>query len=455
MNSPSIDLSRRRFLRGLGVSLALPALDSILPGPAWAAGAAPATTASGAPLRMAFLYVPNGVNKSLWKPVGTGTDYQLNKSMEALAPHRSELQFITRLGQQNGTAGSDGAGDHARACASILTGARPKKTAGADIRVGVSVDQVAARHLGDQTRFASLELSCDGVRKSGSCDSGYSCAYQFNLSWRSETTPVAPESNPRLVFERLFGSGQPGERQKIFDQRMAQQKSILDFVSDDAKNLQRQLGRNDQQKLDEYLTGVREIESRIQRAERFRELPDPGVGAPAAGVPAKYEDHIRLMGDMLVLAFQTDSTRVATFLLAHDGSNRSFKDEGVSDGHHNLSHHQSDPEKLEKIAKIDQFYVRQLAWFLKRMRETKDRDGRTLLDNSMIVYCSGLGDGNAHSHSDLPVILAGRGGGAFHPGQHLDPVSGTPMNNLYVTMLNTMGVKVDSFGDSTGMLKNV
>jgi len=455
MNRQSIELSRRRFLRGLGVTLALPALDSILPLHALAAGAAPATTSSGAPLRMAFLYVPNGVNKSMWKPVGVGEDYELNKSMQALDPHRGELQFITKLEQKNGWAGPDGAGDHARACASILTGARPKKTAGADIRLGVSVDQLAARHLGDQTRFASLELSCDGVRKSGSCDSGYSCAYQFNLSWRSETTPVAPESNPRLVFERLFGSGKPGERQKIFDQRIAQQKSILDFVSADAKNLQRQLGRNDQQKLDEYLTGVREIESRIQRAERFRELPNPGVDAPAAGVPSKYEDHIRLMGDMLVLAFQTDSTRVATFLLAHDGSNRSFKEEGVSDGHHNLSHHQSDPEKLEKIAKIDQFYVRQLAWFLKRMRETKDRDGKSLLDNSMIVYCSGLGDGNAHSHNDLPVILAGRAGGAFHPGRHFDPGTGTPMNNLYVTMLNTMGVKVDSFGDSTGMLKNV
>jgi hypothetical protein len=455
MKNQSMELSRRRFLRGLGVTLALPALDSILPVRALAAAATPATTSGGAPLRMAFLYVPNGVNKSMWKPIGAGADYQLNKSMEALAPHRSELQFITRLEQKNGWAGPDGAGDHARANATILTGARPKKTAGADIRVGVSVDQLAARHLGDQTRFASLELSCDGVRKSGSCDSGYSCAYQFNLSWRSETTPVAPESNPRLVFERLFGSGKPGERQKLFDLRVAQQKSILDFVSDDAKNLQRQLGRNDQQKLDEYLTGVREIENRIQRAERFRELPNPGVDAPVAGVPAKYEEHIRLMGDMLVLAFQTDSTRVATFLMAHDGSNRSFKDEGVSDGHHNLSHHQGDPEKLDKIAKIDQFYVRQLAWFLKRMRETKDRDGKSLLDNSMIVYCSGLGDGQSHSHNDLPVILAGRAGGAFHPGRHLDPGSNTPMTNLYVTMLNTMGVKADSFGDSTGILKNV
>jgi hypothetical protein len=456
MNKQALQVNRRNFLRGLGVCVALPAFESILPVRALAAAATPklATTATGAPLRMAFLYVPNGVNLKKWRPTGTGADYQLNSSLEPLAAHRSEFQIISKLDQKNGTAGADGAGDHARANASILTGARPKKTAGADIRVGVSVDQVAAKALADVTRFASLELSCDGVRKSGSCDSGYSCAYQFNLSWRSENTPVAPESNPRLVFERLFGSGKSGERQRNFDQRMAQQRSILDFVMDDAKSMQRQLGRNDQLKLDEYLTGVREIETRIQRAERFRQLPDPKAETPS-GIPANYQEHIRLMGDMLVLAFQTDSTRVGTFLLAHDGSNRSFKDVGVSDGHHNLSHHQNNEETLAKIAKIDTFYATQLAYFLQRMRETKDRDGKSLLDNSMVVYCSGLGDGNAHSHTNLPVILAGRGGGAFNPGRHFDPGSNTPMNNLYVSMLNNMGVKVDSFGDSTGALQGV
>lgn len=456
MNEQALQVNRRHFLRGLGVCLALPALDSIVPVRAFGATAASplATTPAGAPLRMAFLYVPNGVNRKMWRPTGTGADYQLGASLEPLAPYRDDFQIISKLDQKNGTAGQDGAGDHARANASILTGARPKKTAGADIRVGVSVDQIAAQHLNDVTRFPSLELSCDGVRKSGSCDSGYSCAYQFNLSWRSETTPVAPESNPRLVFERLFGAGKAGERQRNFDQRMTQQRSILDFVMDDAKSMQRQLGRNDQQKLDEYLTGVREIERRIQRAERFRHLPDPKSDTPA-GIPMNYQDHIRLMGDMMVLAFQTDSTRVGTFLLAHDGSNRSFKDVGVSDGHHNLSHHQNKPEILEKIAKIDQFYAEQFAYFLKRMRETKDRDGKTLLDNSMVVYCSGLGDGNAHSHTDLPVILAGRAGGAFNPGRHFDPGPNTPMNNLYVTMLNRMGIKTDSFGDSTGALQGV
>lgn len=456
MKNQSLQVNRRNFLRGLGVCVALPAFESILPVRALGAVTQPqiATTASGAPLRMAFLYVPNGVNKKKWKPTGAGSAYQLGPSLEPLTPYRDDFQIISKLEQKNGWAGPDGAGDHARANASILTGARPKKTAGADIRVGVSVDQVAARQLADVTRFASLELSCDGVRKSGSCDSGYSCAYQFNLSWRSENTPVAPESNPRLVFERLFGAGKAGERQRNFDMRLAQQRSILDFVMDDAKSLQRQLGQNDQQKLDEYLTGVREIEARIQKAEKFRHLPDPNSDAPA-GIPSNYQEHIRIMADMMVLAFQTDSTRVATFLLAHDGSNRSFKDIGVSDGHHNLSHHQNNPETLEKIAKIDTFYAAQFAYFLKRMRETKDRDGKPLLDNSMVVYCSGLGDGNAHSHNDLPVILAGRGGGAFHPGRHVDPSGNVPMNNLYVTMLNNLGVKVDSFGDSNGAFKDV
>ena len=455
MEKNLLQINRRHFLRGLGVALALPAFESIVPVRVFAAGETQlATTPTDAPLRMAFLYVPNGVNKRQWKPIGTGSDYQLGPSLEPLSPFRDDFQIISKLEQKNGWAGPDGAGDHARANATILTGARPKKTAGADIRVGISVDQLAAKHLRDVTRFPSLELSCDGVRKSGSCDSGYSCAYQFNLSWRSETTPVAPESNPRLVFERLFGSGKPGERQRNFDQRIAQQKSVLDFVMDDAKAMQRQLGRNDQQKLDEYLTGVREIESRIQRAERFRHLPDPNSDTPP-GIPMNYDEHIRLMGDMLVLAFQTDSTRVATFLLAHDGSNRSFKDVGVSEGHHNLSHHQNNPETLEKIAKIDKFYAQQFAYFLKRMKETKDRDGKSLLDNSMVVYCSGLGDGNAHSHNDLPFILAGRAGGAFTPGRHLEPSDNTPMTNLYVTMLNTMGVKANSFGDSTGALKGV
>jgi hypothetical protein len=449
-------LSRRRFLRGLGIGIGLPVLESMVPLNKALAAATPklAVAHDGAPLRTAFLYVPNGVNVAKWKPVGEGADYQLGETMAPLAGMKEHFQVLSGFEQRHGWANGDGGGDHARANATILTGARPKKTSGSDIRLGVSVDQFAAQHIGDQTRFASLELSCDGVRKSGACDSGYSCAYQFNVSWRSETAPVSPESNPRLVFERLFGSGNASERQKSFELRNARQKSVLDFVLDDARDLNRELGRNDQQKLDEYLTGVREIEQRIQRAERFGPLPDPKADTPA-GIPTDYQQHLRLMMDMLVLAFQTDSTRMSTFMLAHDGSNRSFKEIGVSDGHHNLSHHQNNPEILAKIAQIDQFYTAQLAYFLQRLRDTKESGGRSILDNSMIVYCSGLSDGNRHAHDNLPVILAGRAGGVLTPGRHVNLGEKTPMTNLYVRMLNILGVPDDRFGDSTDALKSV
>jgi hypothetical protein len=453
MNS-TLALPRRRFLRGLGLSIALPALESLMPAARALAAATPklARTHAGNPLRMAFVYIPNGVNVARWRPSGEGADYQLGETMQPLEGLKPHFSVFTGFEQQNGWGRQDGAGDHARAIATILTGARPKKTAGSDIRLGVSVDQFAARHVGSATRFPSLELSCDGARKSGACDSGYSCAYQFNISWRSETTPVAPESNPRLVFERLFGAGKGAERQRSLAMRQAQQKSILDFVHADATALSRQLGRNDQHKLDEYLTGVREIEQRIAQTERFGPLPDPGVEAPDAEIPGDYEKHIRLMMDMLVLAFRTDSTRISTFILAHDGSNRSFREIGVSDGHHSISHHQNDPDKLDRLGKIDLFYTKQLAYLLEKMRAIKEANGTTLLDNSMLVYCSGLSDGNRHNHSDLPVILAGKAGGAYRPGRHVK-LGDTAMTNLYVRMLQTMGVKTDRFGDSTGVLR--
>ncbi len=455
--SHETSLSRRRFLRGLGATLALPTFTSLLPRNALAASPnTAATTASGAPLRMAFLYVPNGVNVSRWSPTGEGAGYTLNQTMVPLEPLKAHFQVLSGFEHRNGWAGPDGAGDHARAMATILTGARPRKTAGSDIRVGVSVDQVAARQIGPHTRFPSLELSCDGVRRSGACDSGYSCAYQFNMSWRSETAPVAPESNPRLVFERLFGSGAtPAERRRNHALRQQRQQSILDFVLEDARLLQGELGARDRQKLDEYLTGVREIERRIEATEQFGELPDPDADTPD-GIPGAYRDHIRLMMDMLVLAFQTDSTRIATFMLAHDGSNRSFREIGVSDGHHSISHHQNDEEKLGKIARIDRFYTEQLAWFLARLQETRDPDEEgTLLDNSMIVYCSGLSDGNRHSHDNLPVILAGHGGGTLTPGRHVKVGDKTPMTNLYLSLLQRMGVSADSFGDSTGAVQRI
>jgi hypothetical protein len=452
---PSNGLTRRNFLRGLGASIALPSFASLLPASAFAAETPLATTSSGAPLRMAFLYVPNGVNVSRWTPIGEGSDYQLNETMRPLAGMKNQFQVLSGFEHKNGWAGRDGAGDHARAMATILTGARPRKTGGSDIRAGISVDQVAAKHVGHLTRFASLELSCDGARKSGVCDSGYSCAYQFNMAWRSENTPLAPETNPRLVFERLFGSGATAvQRQRNHELRRQRQNSILDFVMDDAHRLQRGLSGKDAQKLDEYLTGLREIEQRIEKTEQFKRTPDFEAAVPD-GIPGAYQEHIRLMMDMLVLAFQTDSTRVATFMLAHDGSNRSFPEIGVSDGHHSISHHQNDADKLERIAKIDLFYAQQFAWFMERLQNTKDTQGGSLLDNSMIVYCSGIADGDRHNHDNLPVILAGHAGGTLNPGRHLALGEKTPMTNLYVSMLQRMGVRTESFGDSNGSVRNI
>lgn len=448
-------LNRRNFLRGLGAGVALPAFESLLGGKATAA-AGRAVTASGAPLRMAFLYIPNGVIMDSWRPQGEGTDFKLNRTMQPLAEFKKNLQIFSGFEHENGWAGKDGGGDHARANATILTGARPRKTAGADIQLGISVDQAAAIEVGRETRFGSLELSTDAVRKSGVCDSGYSCAYQFNLSWRGPVTPMAPEHNPRLVFERLFGAGNKSERKRNLQTRINQQRSILDFVMEDAKQLHRQLGRNDQQKLDEYLTGVREVEDRIAKAEKFGELPDIDMEAPA-GVPSDYTAHLRLMIDLMVLAFQTDSTRIASFAFAHDGSNRNFKNLGISEGHHHMSHHKRGKMAhwVRSLRRVDHYHAEQFAYYLRKMNSVKDLDGNSLLHNSMTVYASGLSDADRHSHNDLPVVLAGNGGGALSTGRHVKFRHDTPMSNLYVSMLNTMGVPTKEFGDSTGPLRSI
>jgi hypothetical protein len=447
-------LDRRHFLRGLGAGLALPAFESLLGSNATAAGKA--VTKTGAPLRMAFLYIPNGVIMDSWRPEGEGKDFKLNRTMQPFADFKNDLQVFSGFEHENGWAGRDGGGDHARASATILTGARPRKTAGADIRLGISVDQAAAMQVGNATRFKSLELSTDAVRKSGNCDSGYSCAYQFNLSWRGPVTPMAPEHNPQLVFERLFGAGKGSERTKNFQSRVEQQRSILDFVIEDARQLHRQLGRNDQQKLDEYLTGVREVEQRIAKSEKFGGLPDIRMQSPT-GVPRDYAAHVRLMIDLMVLAFQTDSTRIATFSLAHDGSNRSFKEIGISEGHHHLSHHKrgAKADWVSKLRRIDHFYTEQFAYYLRKMNSVKDVDGNSLLHNSMSVYASGLSDADRHRHDDLPVVLAGHGGGALTAGRHVKLGKDTPMSNLYVSMLDTMGAPVEKFGDSSGPVKGI
>ena len=444
---------RRTFLRSASVLLALPAFESLRLGPlhAAASGASPGIAPDGSPLRMAYLYVPNGVIGRAWNPVGSGRDFELNSTMEPLAEFRDAFSVVSGLEHKHGWANGDGGGDHARASATILTGARPKKTAGTDIRLGVSVDQVAARRMEGVTRFASLELSCDAARGAGACDSGYSCAYQYNLSWRSATQPVGAESNPRELFERLFGAGEAGQRAASSERLLAREKSLLDFVREDAKSLQKQLGHGDKSKLDEYLTGVREIEQRIQNAKKFGPPPQVDAATPP-GIPASYEEHVRLLVDILVLAFQTDSTRVATFLLAHDGSNRNFPAIGVTDGHHALSHHQNDPKKIELIQRIDRFYTGQLAYFLRRLRDTREANGKSLLDNSLVVYCSGLSDANRHAHDNLPLVLAGGGGGTLQAGTHLQLSSPQPMTNLFRALLERFGTPVDQLGDSDGVL---
>ncbi len=449
--------NRRRFLRGMGACLALPSLEAFLPRAAAATAAGPAafaTTASGAPLRMAFLYFPNGAIPGHWTASGKGRDFKLENTLAPLEALKHRVQVISGLEHLNADPGNDGAGDHARANGTFLTGVRVKKTAGSDIQAGISIDQIAAEHIGRATRFASLELSCDPHRKSGGCDSGYSCAYESNLAWRTPTSPLAPESNPRLVFERLFGSGDPGERGESLARRRAQQRSILDFVLDDAKSLQGQLTHRDKAKMDEYLTGVREIEQRIVTAESFTDIPDPGMATPD-GIPQAYDDYIRLMFQMMALAFETDATRISTLLLARDGSNRSFPEIEISEGHHALTHHRNNADMIQKVTLIDLFYAERLAEFLTMLESKQDADGQSILHNSMIVYGCGNADGNRHTHTDLPIVLAGNGGGVLNPGRHL-ATKATPMCNLYLNMLDTMGVPaLERFGDSTGRLANV
>ena len=447
-------LSRRHFLRGAGVCLALPAFESLRASGVLAAAAKATTplaaTADGTPIRTAFVYFPNGAIQSDWWPTGEGKDFQLNKTMQALEKVKHQVQVVSGLDHVNATAGRDGPGDHARGSGTFLTGVRVRKTAGADIHNGISIDQVLANRVGHLTRFPSLELSCDAVRKSGNCDSGYSCAYQYNLAWRSPTQPVPPEPNPRLLFERLFGSGTHGERKASLKRRSERQRSLLDFVLDDARDLQRDLAYRDRDKLDEFLTSVRAVESRIAQAERLGEkAPDPDVATPT-GIPADHEAYVQIMFDMMVLAFQTDSTRVATLLLANEGSNRPFPEIGIAEGHHSLTHHGNQKDMIEKVAAIDRWYVGQLGRFLDRLEQTKDTDGRSLLSNSMIVYGSGNSDGNRHTHVNLPVILAGGGGGALTPGRYVK-AGGVPMTNMFLSMADRLGVAgVDRLGDSTG-----
>jgi hypothetical protein len=433
--------------------MALPYLESL----ARAGGfnpstAGPMASGGGLPRRMAFVYVPNGVNMADWTPKGLGTDFQMPYILEPLESLRSDVMVLSGLTHDKARPNGDGAGDHARASATFLTAMQARKTAGVDIRVGVSVDQVVAQKVGDQTPFRSLELGCDRGQSSGSCDSGYSCAYQFNIAWRTPTAPMPPETKPRQAFDRLFSSGDPQESAEVRARRREYRRSVLDFVLEDARQLGAKLGRTDQRKLDEYFSSVRDLERRIENAERVTaQLPPDSF---PEGTPSNYQDHLKLMYDLMVLAFQTDTTRVASFIAAHDGSNRPYPFIGVTDGHHDLSHHGNDEDKKKKIAKINRFHMEQFAYFLKRLRETREGEG-SLLDNCMIVYGSGIADGNAHAHHDLPVLLCGGGGGTLTPGRHVRVSKETPMANLFLELMDRMGVRQDRFGDSTGRLSEL
>ena len=446
----SKSFSRRAALRGLGVSLGLPMLTSLGAKASWGAEAA------AAPTRMAFIFVPNGVHLRDWTPKTAGYNFDLPMILEPLAKVRDEILVLSGLTHDKGRNNGDGPGDHARSASVFLTGAQPRKTSGADIRSGMSVDQVAAQAIGHRTKFPSLELGCEQGRNAGGCDSGYSCAYSNNISWSSESTPVSKEINPRLVFERLFAGGTAKEVSESQQRREKLRKSVLDFIKDDASRLQKNLGNNDVRKLDEYLTGVREIERRIERSEAdSRTELESEVDYPVPdGIPKDYAEHIRLLCDMTVLAFQTDTTRIASFMFANAGSNRSYRFIDIPEGHHSLSHHGDNPQKLSKISRINQFHVAQLAYLLEKLRQIPEGDG-TLLDHSMICYGSAISDGNRHNNENLPVLLAGRGGGTIDPGRHLRFEQETPMCNLFMSMLDRVGAPADFIGDSTGRLSGL
>jgi hypothetical protein len=386
-----------------------------------------------------------------WTPTGVGSDFAMSRILKPLEPFKNDLMVLSGLDHHQANALGDGGGDHARAGACFLTGVHPKKTAGADIQAGISVDQIAARSLGATTKVASLELGCEDSRTVGACDSGYSCAYTNSISWRGPQTPMPPETNPRIVFERLFGdddfSATPEERQR----RAATRKSILDLVNSRTQRLVQDLGAADKRKLDEYLTGVREIEQRIQLAEKDSRQFRPDIEKPS-GVPVAFADYIKLMFDLQVLAFQADATRVSTLLFGREASVRTYAEVGVTDPHHPLSHHRNLPENIEKLTKINTLHTSLFAYFLEKMKATKDGDG-SLLDHSIIVYGSAIADGNSHSHNDLPVLVAGRGNGQLKSGRHIQYAKGTPMTNLYVTLLDRMNVQTEKLGDSTGKLE--
>ena len=436
-------LNRRTFLRGAGTAVALPFLDAMTPA---------LTAAVARPVRMAFVYVPNGIDMRHWNPAYEGALGELPRILKPLEPFKQDITLLSNLTHNGGRALLDGAGDHGRCCGGYLSGVQVRKTM-VDIKAGISCDQIVANDVGRQTRFPSLEVGLEDARQAGDCDSGYSCAYTNNLAWRGDAQPLPPVLDPRALFERLFGNGanlSPEQRALQAKQR----RSILDFVTGDTKALQANLGPTDKRKLDEYLSSIRDIERQLAKAEHANAQVNPGMDKPY-GVPADFAEHFKLMTDMMTVAFQADLTRVMTFLVTREGTSRAYREIGIADGHHPLTHHQNKPEMMEKVAQINTYHMTQFAAWIEKLKSIRDGDG-TLLDNSMIVYGAGLSDGNRHTHEDLPTLIAGRGGrqidGGIKAGRRIVYRKETPMSNLFLTMMDRMGTKVDHFGDATGRI---
>ena len=438
-------LERRTFLRGIGAAIALPMLDAMVP-----AFAAPAKVGK-APVRTSFVYVPNGIVMDNWTPKTAGTAFEITRTLKPLEPFRDRMLVISGLMDNNANAWGDGGGDHARAASSFLTAAHPKKTGGSDIHVGISADQVIAQANRAETRLPSLELGLDDSRVVGHCDSGYSCAYTNSISWLTPSTPLAPEANPRAIFERLFGDVDTSLDAATRARRERYRKSLLDMARDEAQKLSGSLGPSDRRKVDEYLDSIREIERRIQKAETDGRNIAPTIDKPA-GIPAVFADHAKLLFDLQFVAFQTDLTRVTSMVIGREGSVRTYDEIGVSDPHHPLSHHRNMPEALEKLTKINTFHVELFSQFIAKLQATPDGDG-TLLDHSQVLYGCGIADSNRHTHEKLPILVMGGANGTIATGRHVALEKDTPVANLFLAMMGRTGVRRDSFGDSTGALE--
>lgn len=432
-------VGRRTFLRGIGAAVALPLLDSMTP--------AMAASTPG-PIRAAWFYVPNGIDMRNWVMPDEGPLGKLSPILQPLEPLKDEFLMLSNLTANWGRPLLVGAGDHGRALAAYMTGSFVNQSV-ANLRLGVSADQIIANAIGKETRLPSLEIGLEETRQAGNCDNGYSCSYAYNVAWKTATQPLPPVSEPRTLFERLFGTDvftSPEDRSR----RLAMRRSILDSVMDSTRKVQLTLGPVDRRKLDEYLTSVRQVEQQIERAEKDGKIIIPGMDKPF-GVPPDFADYFKLMTDMLFIAFQADLTRVATVMIGREGSNRPYPEIGIPDSHHPITHHQKNPVLLDKISAINTYHVKLFSGFLQKLKDTKEGD-TNLLHNSMICYGSGLSDGDTHLHDELPTLLAGRGGNFFTPGRQIIYQRETPVTNLFATMAQRMGVRADHVGDSTGQL---